>query len=864
MKTIRFLVWSWGILLAGSLFGQGEHGITTDHHEREHVHAKRQNSPYSDSTMLFHFKQAEIQDPVVVNRFTRQFVSTVGGTASGLLGRVSGSTLQNGMAAFRGLSPRYTTVTINGLSAPVTEQNIKAFSLGLLPPDAIQAMDVYKGGYYGNYGEWGSAVVNITSTADIKEDYLTLSGGMSFQRNFTFEDFVKPTSHNDDFAEFFGYGLNDNKLIDKLPAREVIQNATRNEAAAIGAQLPNNFPIETVTAAPGFDIGIGFGKIFSDDGKRKFSTSNSLIFSRMQKGVAFNRARYNQYTRAEDGTEDFLGTVIESTNTSFLTDGIYTDEAKLEATSQWFYRFNPDHEINLALEYGHDNSMTSLVRYFVGIRSDVDVFGFSHGNLTKEMFLARLNGSHRLFGNLDVGWTLGTATFDRDEPDLRRAGAQRPLGLTGTDEPYIFIIPESSKADAGARFASDMDDNTLAGRLDLSWDLATNVQIKGGVLYDRLERDFVARLATAAKDDNTAGFLRQPALRTLDTVFAPNHFGPNGYFLVDGSSSRDDYNGENETFGVYIGTDFTLGPNFNFSIGGRIEDFSQNLTTDVAIDNNITEFLPTIAVAYTTGKLAIKGGYSRSLNHPAFRELSPFTFYDYDYRADISGNPNLQSAKIDNFDLTFEVLFGNNEYFAVTPFAKRIEDPIEMIYRLRAESPLFSFDNAKEARLGGVEVEFAKFLGQGPGWRNILLSGNFNYTSSVIELPEDSDEFVEERQLQGQVPILANGAITYFSNDKKTTATIAYRYVGRSLFSVGDGNETFPWYEMPRNYLNASFSHRFGALKITVAGTNLLNTRFAQFEDANTDGRIDNPATDKEVQRGLAYQTFNLGFSYDF
>jgi len=49
-----------------------------------------------------------------------------------------------------------------------------------------------------------------------------------------------------------------------------------------------------------------------------------------------------------------------------------------------------------------------------------------------------------------------------------------------------------------------------------------------------------------------------------------------------------------------------------------------------------------------------------SVNRPAFREIAPFTFYDFDYRADISGNTNLKNADLHNIDLSLIAIFFHN------------------------------------------------------------------------------------------------------------------------------------------------------------------------------------------------------------
>jgi len=189
-----------------------------------------------------------------------------------------------------------------------------------------------------------------------------------------------------------------------------------------------------------------------------------------------------------------------------------------------------------------------------------------------------------------------------------------------------------------------------------------------------------------------------------------------------------------------------------------------------------------------------------------------------------------------------------------------------MIYIIRSEQPLFSFDNAKSTELAGVEVEFAKKISGDSAslFNSFIISGSFSITSSNIELGEDSDEASNNRPLQGQIPIITTIGLSYLLPKAKSQFTLSYKYLGKSLFSVGDGVQTFPWYIKERHLLNASFTYPISnQFSLNIIATNLLNTPFTLIEDANLDGKL-NSNLDKEVQKGLSYQSYTLSISYNF
>ena len=189
-----------------------------------------------------------------------------------------------------------------------------------------------------------------------------------------------------------------------------------------------------------------------------------------------------------------------------------------------------------------------------------------------------------------------------------------------------------------------------------------------------------------------------------------------------------------------------------------------------------------------------------------------------------------------------------------------------MIYVIRADSPQFTFNNAASAEIGGLELEFAKKLSRvsGSAFNRMFLNVVASFTDSSIDLGANSSEAASSRPLQGQIPVLLSGGLTYFNKKETFQITLDYTYQGQYLFSVGDGQETFPWYVAPQNLLNVGSSVDLNdnlSLKLVV--TNILNAPFRQVEDANLNGSI-NDAVDNEVQYGLSYQSVFLTLAYKF
>lgn len=808
---------------------------------------------------LAHIRGIDLQTNAVTNTLPQAAVKKLGGNAPGLLRNLAGVTISGGQASFRGLSPRYTNVTIDGLSAPVSEQNIKSFSLNLLPRTSMQALSVFRSGDFANHGEWGGGSIQIFSDADVAENWNTISVSMAYQYNITGNDFYQGIEQGD---HYFGFGAEDRRFQNDVVNAATLQTYDRSQAAAEGTKLRQPMEIDRITAAPSYNINYQMGRVLLNDGEKRLTTINSISFNKSMNGAHYNRRRFSNYESDESGE------VISSELRNFMTDGVYVTSTNWELNSAWKYQLNKDNALNLDVIYSKHARFSTLTRYFISLASQKEAYFAQYGLTDREMIQTRLSGDHTLNPKTKIEWSLGYGIFDRTEPDLRRLASQRPLG--GDSLAYLLLIPDGSKADAGSRFGSDMTDNNIGGRVDLMHNLIPEaLDLRVGLLYETTDRDFQARLLTTAKDDLTRPELRFVEFQNYVEAYQQVNFeGDDGYFLVDGTTPFETYTADNALFGGYIGVDWHLSRRWTTSIGARVESFQQNLQSgDVDVEQNNTNLLPTVSFNFSPDRNnAIKFGYTSSVNRPAFRELAPFIFYDFDYRANILGNPDLENATLHHLDVSWLHAFGRNESVTMSAFYKRINNPIEMVYTITSDNPQFSFNNAKGADLAGFEVEFTKFLSsiERSFLNRLLLSGSLAYTYSLIELSENSDEVASNRPLQGQTPLLLKAGVNYIHPNKFFNIGLQYQYTGRSLYSVGDGLNSFPWYNAPVNMLNAKLTLNFSKqLSLSLAAVNLLNAAMPQIEDTNLNAKINDPV-DQEVQNMLIYQTYVLNLKYRF
>src|SRR5690606_16804174 len=99
--------------------------------------------------------------------------------------------------------------------------------------------------------------------------------------------------------------------------------------------------------------------------------------------------------------------------------------------------------------------------------------------------------------------------------------------------------------------------------------------------------------------------------------------------------------------------------------------------------------------------------YSSTVARAQFRELAPFSFYDFVTGVTKIGNPNLKRTTINNIDVRYEFYPSVGQLISVSGFYKRLNDAIENYYipGSGAASKTISFINVPVANVYGAEIE---------------------------------------------------------------------------------------------------------------------------------------------------------------
>jgi outer membrane receptor protein involved in Fe transport len=338
--------------------------------------------------------------------------------------------------------------------------------------------------------------------------------------------------------------------------------------------------------------------------------------------------------------------------------------------------------------------------------------------------------------------------------------------------------------------------------------------------------------------------------------------GMGGFTITESTKVDDNYKANSSLISEFasIDTKYKL---FRFIYGVRVENYNQNFfytesdsNKPIHINSNITDFLPSFNFVYTINdKTQLRSSLYSSVSRPEFRELAPFTFYNFIQDNIITGNPYLERTKINNQEVRFEFYPDLNEIFSISIFNKNLTNPIELINRTGVSgAPEIYYSNVESAFIRGIEFE-----------GKINLIDNLNLTSNVSLVQSEVDlngfEGSENgRPLQGQSPYVYNFGLLY-NTQNNWSVSASYNIVGPRIFIVGNIQEPSVW-ENGRNLIDLQVSKKFGNIEMKFNVRDLLSQDLVMFQDLNGNEKLDEG--DNRWQETRMGSNVNFSLKYNF
>ncbi|MDO7743784.1 MAG: TonB-dependent receptor [Pedobacter sp.] len=720
---------------------------------------------------------------------------------SDVLKRVSGASIQdNKFIIVRGLSDRYNSAMLNNAVLPNTEVDKKAFSFDILPSNLIDAIVVNKTASADIPGDFSGGVVQVTTKDFPDNKFLNFSLGTSYNTQSTFKDFQKASGSKNGA---FGSYNKDRDIPSSFPNRADYLDLPLAQRVALSRTFANNWGYNAVrsTLGPIFQANYGTTKRFKDDSQ--FGTVLSLSY------------RYDERLKESD-QKAYAGQALGDQ----FHDQVFNYNTNIGGLANFAYSWGNN---KIALKNIYNRVLENQFTTREGIDdSQSKFFRTADYLLQRSLISNQLSGNHLLSvdSKIKLDWNLNFANTDRKEP-----GFKRMEYLEGSGSGYTRASIPNAQTDPrlAGNFSSKLNENLYGGAFDITipvkWFKDTN-KIKFGYFGQYRKRDFAARVIGFVRNGVFDEYLTD---LPQDQIFAPSNIRENGFILNEITNGSDKYDASSLLNAGYVMFDGYVTEKLRVGVGARVESYHQKLNSadnssrPLGIDTTYTNLLPSANLIYAlTDKASIRLSGSQTVGRPEFREIAPFTFYDFNKNVNVVGNINLKQSKTTNVDLGYAVYPSSGQVFSVSAFYKNFDSPIEQTLQLGTSGRTFGYANSKSATLYGVEMEFRRPLNFiGDQFTNFTFSTNASYMKSEVKVSNLVNS-TGKRPLQGQSPYLINAGLQYSSKEENSAGfSLLYNRIGKRIWAVGNVQDP-DIYENSRNVIDLQLSKKFAKSRAEV------------------------------------------------
>jgi len=789
---------------------------------------------------------------------SQQIARSLDRDAAQVVKRVPGITIVGDrFITIRGLNQRYNNVMLHNAFTPSMETDVKAFSFDVIPSGQIDRLLIYKTPSADLPGEFAGGIVKIYTKSIPDQNSITLDYSLGIRQGTTFGEF-KESKQGANYWTSFNNGYLDLPSNFPKDLRAVSNNPALIEIA--GRSLRNEWVPVSSTATPDQRLSLT-GNFKMKLGNIQIGNITTVNYSESRLSTTNQRNDYNI------GANNLIETLFE------YNDKAYSRNDRVGILHNWAFRFNNNHTIEFKNLFNQISNGRYVFRSGQDIAQNYRPNNHSFDQVYRGIYSGQLTGKHKFNNDKTViDWVAGYNNSYRDQPDYKRYRSDIVDPATGRTEIYIPI--GQAQAYFLGRFSSIMNESGMTGAANLTQKVSAGekeIELKFGGFYEYKDRTFKARNLGYVRGGN---FNTSLASSDINTLFR-NIRNDGGIRIDEQTNPNDSYTSNNTLIAGYGSINVPFTKKFNAIVGVRLENNRQRMNSAylggaaAKVDNNITSILPSANLTYNfTEKTLLRAAYGVTVNRPEFRELAPFSFFDFDFNVVYEGNPNLKIATIQNFDFRWEHYPTPSELISVAAFYKYFDTPIESTVDLGSTglgSKTFVTNNAASAYSTGLEIEIKKGLGNVlPGSRifeKTSLLFNTALIYSRVHLGDRGIGQSDNRPLQGQSPYIINVGVNYTDTKKDLQVNLLYNVIGRRIVAVGF--EAYPdLYEMPRNVVDLTFSKGIGQRWTLKGGVqDLLNQPWRIMQDSNKDNKFES-GKDFFVQKYRTGQLVSLGFSY--
>lgn len=729
---------------------------------------KKDNS-YESALLNQQKKSINISDGISAEQIKR----STDATTADALKRVSGITLSEDKFVYvRGTSERYSGALLNNSPLASTEPDKKSFAFDLIPSNLIENSVVVKSFTPDNPGNFTGGLIKVSTVDFPSERSLNVSYSTSYIPDVTTKSIYTYSGGKNDF-----WGIDDGtrSLPGNFPSD--LSTISSDSVYKVAKEMSNIWKVENKKAPINQSFGLTYGDRFSIF-DQEFGIISSLSYKSSYNSNSITSKEFNA-----DGISRRFDLQGIKSKYSVLWGGLLNISYKFNDFNKIGFRnsftVNADDEVVQLDGIQYDKSLDSRNTALRFVSRSLYT-----GQLFGESYFPIING-------LQINWRASYSKSHRDEPDYRRYTYGRDIS---SSDPYSIILSQQPTLGLGGRYYSQLNENSRGLGLDITAPFG-EINFKAGLSFENADRSFNSRLISMVSQPSTAVRLYTHA---IDSIFAPKNFSRGGFAIQEYINGTNNYTTKQATTGSYLMIDLPFDlfdQNFRFIGGLRNEVATQQLRTldftgrfPINVDRLETDILPSINLIYKLSEeMNLRLSFTRTMNRPEFREIAPFTYYDFETQTSIEGNETLESAKISNYDIRYEMFPGIGELISFSLFYKELRNAIEKTVVVTSFGEARSFANAPFARNYGFEIEARTTLGKLLDYlSNFSLVGNYTWVKSEIDDVNNSISGQSKRPLQGQSPYIINFSLNYRHQEFGTSATISFNKIGRRILEVAD------------------------------------------------------------------------------
>ena len=754
-------------------------------------------------------------------------------TASEVVRRVSGVTvIDDKFIVVRGLSPRYSSVRINGLAVSGAETESRAFPFDLIPSSRMENLMVYKSPAPELPGDFAGGFVNITSKEAPEKNSIEFGYSTGFYLKTISQEMRLPPRGGTDLLGFDA----GTRGMKGVPAHLSLAGGGDELSRLTRSGFNNDWRVRERNPLPDQRFSFVMTRRIRLKSGATLGNITALSYDNTFKSIRnMQNARFGIYSADEDRPlylDDYL-------------DKQYTNDVRAGLMHNWSLRLNSATRLEFKSLFNivgrnrlteregiKDQSSMYLVRQTEMLYSSRPTFG------------AQFAGTHTLNPSTNLKWSAGYSYAGKSEPDRRIVTSMAGIGGR-EDIPAAVPTNDNIK-----RYFLSLNDHATSVSSDFARDFGDErkVTFKTGVYGEYRRRSYSPREFIYRYDNLSYDERRTYLVLPFEEMLAEKYLGADRVYIDETTHKTHAYAATVLHAAGYALVEFSLG---KLSVYGglRFENHNVRLERDRTDAPELTlpshrvtnemSWLPSINLNYKfSDRHRLRASYGRSVNRPELREISPAVYYDFDLFNEIVGKEDLKTARIDNVDLRYEFYPDAGDALSFGAFYKRFENPIEWTFIDMGGSLRYCNENARRADNAGLEVDLRKELGF-IGLKGLTLVANATLVLSRVQFTPGEVVSEPDRMMQGQSPYVVNAGLYYRNEKFGIGATLLYNRTGERIAGTGksysaDGNinAVVPdTWEMPRNALDFTLSKKIGAAELRLSVKDILaeDVVFKQF-----------------------------------